>query len=225
MHSTDAPIRPAATTVCVRNGQAGLEVLLVRRSRTLVFYGSAWAFPGGRVDPEDAPPDADLYQEPAARTAAVREAREETSIVLAPEALVPLSHWTTPPGRPRRFRTWFFLVRPETEHVVVDDQEIDKHWWTPPVDALAAQARAEISLPPPTFVTLRWLEGFENTETALEAARAQRLPLFVPRLVAHEDHFVSLYQGDAGYRDRDLNARGARHRLWMRPDGWHYERD
>jgi 8-oxo-dGTP pyrophosphatase MutT (NUDIX family) len=225
MNDKDPPIRPAATTVCVRNGQNGLEVLLVRRSRKLVFYGSAWAFPGGRVDPEDAPPDADLYQEPAARAAAVREAREETSVVLAPEALVPLSHWTTPPGRPRRFRTWFFLVRPEIDLVVVDAQEIDQHRWIAPKDALTAQARTEISLPPPTFVTLRWLEGFEDAEGALETARAQELELFVPRIVAHEDHFVSLYQGDAGYGGRDLNAPGARHRLWLRPGGWHYERD
>ena len=82
MQSSDLPIRPAATTACLRDGNDGVEVLLVRRSRQLVFYGSAWAFPGGRVDPEDAAPGADLYDQPAGRNAAVREAR-----VLHPEVL------------------------------------------------------------------------------------------------------------------------------------------
>lgn len=73
MPTSDPPIRPAATTACLRHGKGGLEVLLVRRSRKLVFYGSAWAFPGGRVDADDASPGADLYDQPAVRNAAVRE--------------------------------------------------------------------------------------------------------------------------------------------------------
>jgi 8-oxo-dGTP pyrophosphatase MutT (NUDIX family) len=225
MESTDPPIRPAATTVCLRDGKSGVEVLLIRRSRELVFYGSAWAFPGGRVDPEDATPGADLYDQPAGRNAAVREAREETSITLSAEALLPLSHWTTPPGRPRRFSTWFFVTCPAGDRVVLDDGEIDAHWWTRPIDALAAQSRTEITLPPPTFVTLCWLQRFDRVDTALDAAQRQPLERFVPRVVKLQDYVLSLYEGDAGYTTRDPNAPGRRHRLWMRPEGWYYERD
>ena len=224
MQSTDAQIRPAATTACLRDGTDGLEVLLVRRSRELVFYGSAWAFPGGRVDPEDSVSCGDLFDEPAGRNAAVREAHEETSIALVADDLVPFSHWTTPPGRPRRFSTWFFLARPTFDRVVVDDQEIDKHWWTQPADALAAQRRSEITLPPPTFVTLGWLDGFSRVDAALEAARRQAFERFVPRVATVDGHPVSLYQGDAGYEMTDPSAPGTRHRLWMRPEGWKYER-
>lgn len=226
LQAADPQIRPAATTACLRDGERSVEVLLVRRNRDLVFYGSAWAFPGGRVDPEDAAaPDADLYGEPAGRSAAVREAMEETSLTLSAEALIPLSHWTTPPGRPRRFSTWFFLTRSPLDSVVVDQGEIDTHWWTRPSEALAAQGRNEITLPPPTFVTLRWLERFDTVGAALEAAQKQALERFVPRLVSLDDHLVSLYEEDAGYASRDPNAPGRRHRLRMRPDGWHYERD
>jgi len=223
--SDSTSIRPAATTVCLRNGTDGVEVLLIRRSRDLVFYGSAWAFPGGRVDAEDAPPGADLFDQPAGRNAAVREAKEETAITLSAEALVPLSHWTTPPRRPRRFSTWFFVTQPVVDRVVVDEGEIDKHWWTRPTEALAAQSRQEIVLPPPTFVTLCWLRRFDHVAAALDAARREPLERFVPRVVKLEDCVVSLYEGDAGYESRDPNIAGPRHRLRMRDDGWQYERD
>ncbi|MFW2389982.1 MAG: NUDIX hydrolase [Polyangiales bacterium] len=223
MGSTDTQIRPAATTACLRDGTEALEVLLVRRSRELVFYGSAWAFPGGRVDPEDSSSHGDLFDEPASRNAAVREAQEETSIALVANELVTLSHWTTPPGRPRRFSTWFFLARATLDRVVVDDAEIDKHWWAQPADALAAQRRSEIALPPPTFVTLNWLAGFDRVSAALEAARRQVSERFVPRVATMDGHPVSLYQGDAGYDSADPSVPGPRHRLWMRPEGWKYE--
>ena len=44
---------PAATVVLLRDGEAGIEVLLGRRSSRLDFHGGAWVFPGGRIDPED----------------------------------------------------------------------------------------------------------------------------------------------------------------------------
>lgn len=145
-------------------------------------------------------------------------------MALCPDALVPLSHWTTPPGRPRRFSTWFFLVRSMGDRVVVDDGEIEEHWWAEPPEALAAQRRSEITLPPPTFVTLRWLWGFNTVDAALAAAQAQLLERFAPRVASLDDQTVSLYEGDAGYATCDPTVPGQRHRLWMRPGDWHYER-
>jgi len=95
--------RPAATIALIRPGSEGVEVLLLRRSRTAGFVPGAWVFPGGRVDGDDAtpallqrlegldadgaarrlalPPDADP---PAVAyfVAAVREAFEETGILV-----------------------------------------------------------------------------------------------------------------------------------------------
>ncbi len=96
--------RPAATVVVMRDGEAALEVLLLRRTRSAGFVPGAYVFPGGRVDeadgspelllrltgddaawwagrlelPDDATPPAAAYL-----MAALRETFEETGILLA----------------------------------------------------------------------------------------------------------------------------------------------
>jgi 8-oxo-dGTP pyrophosphatase MutT (NUDIX family) len=50
--------RPAATTLVVRDGLGGLEVLMVRRSLQASFMPGAYVFPGGAVDAADGAPDA-----------------------------------------------------------------------------------------------------------------------------------------------------------------------
>lgn len=45
--------RPAATTLVVRDGTEGLEVLMVRRSPNASFMPGAYVFPGGAVDEAD----------------------------------------------------------------------------------------------------------------------------------------------------------------------------
>ena len=46
--------RPAATIMVLRDGDDGLELLMLRRSSKASFFPHAWVFPGGRVDPADA---------------------------------------------------------------------------------------------------------------------------------------------------------------------------
>ena len=55
----DPPVRPkpAATLALLREGRAGLEVLLLKRGNRTRFIPGAFVFPGGRVDEEDASPD------------------------------------------------------------------------------------------------------------------------------------------------------------------------
>ena len=50
---TDVPVRNASTVMIVRD-QPRFEVLMVQRTARVAFGASAWVFPGGRVDPEDA---------------------------------------------------------------------------------------------------------------------------------------------------------------------------
>lgn len=53
--------KPAASVVLVRAAGAGapepLEVYLIRRHATMRFLGGFYAFPGGKVDAEDAAPE------------------------------------------------------------------------------------------------------------------------------------------------------------------------
>lgn len=222
--TSEVAIRPAATVACLRDGRRGLEVLLVRRSASLVFHGGAWVFPGGAVEGDDASAENPESVEAATR-AAVRESREEVGLVLREDALVALSHWTTPPGRTRRFATYFFLsdVRGEPS-VEVDGRELDAHRWLSPADALMRHRRGELELPPPTFVTLSWLSRRAEAAEALAVARASTFERFVPRIAPVPAGAVSLYHGDAGYASVDPSAAGARHRLWMLGTDWRYER-
>lgn len=50
--------RPASTTLIVRDGDEGLEVLMVRRSPNASFMPGAYVFPGGAVDAADGAADA-----------------------------------------------------------------------------------------------------------------------------------------------------------------------
>lgn len=103
-HPPEVPAtpRPAATIILMRDGDDGLEVLLLRRSRSSGFVPGAYVFPGGRVDagdaddavlrrldglsPEEAAQRLDLLEAhpPAVAyyLAALREAFEETGILV-----------------------------------------------------------------------------------------------------------------------------------------------
>ena len=213
---------PAATVILLRETSERLDVLFVRRSSNLAFHGGAWVFPGGRVDPGD---ELDDGEEAAARRAAAREAREEAGVVVDPDALVSFSHWTTPPGPPRRFSTWFFIGVAGTEDVIVDGDEISEHAWHTPDEALAARAEGQIELAPPTFVTVLELRAYRRIADVLDALRDRELPVFEPRIVPVEGGMCCLYAGDAGFEARDATSEGPRHRLVMVGSDWRYERE
>jgi len=216
------PIHMAATVVPLRPGGDAPEVLLLQRAAALAFYGGAWVFPGGRIDPEDGDATQDLIA--AARRAAVRELAEEAGLSADPDNLVLISRWLTPPGRVRRFDTLHFIAeaRPD-EPVRVQASEVADYRWLTAARALQLHAAGELELPPPTFVTLTQLAPLQN----LQEIRAQlaAAPLhYVPRQHAVENGFVYLYAGDAGYETGDLAAAGARHRLHVLGRDWRYER-
>jgi 8-oxo-dGTP pyrophosphatase MutT (NUDIX family) len=91
--------RQAATVLLLRNGDAGLEVYLLRRTTGMPFAGGMTAYPGGGVDPRDGgteiawvgPSPAEWAEafgcdERTARElvcAAVRETFEEAGVLLA----------------------------------------------------------------------------------------------------------------------------------------------
>jgi 8-oxo-dGTP pyrophosphatase MutT (NUDIX family) len=214
---------PASTVVLLRDAPAGvLETLMVRRSSKLEFAGGMWVFPGGRVDPGDIPADGDVIE--AARRAAVREALEEADLVVDGDALVPFAHWVPPPVTAKRFATWFFMGPAPEGAVTVDMGEIRDHAWMQAADALARRDAGEIELAPPTWLTLHRLAGFADVEAAMTDARAREPEFFETHIARVEGGIAALWEGDAGYEANDADASGRRHRLWMLPTGWRYER-
>jgi 8-oxo-dGTP pyrophosphatase MutT (NUDIX family) len=219
---TGTPLVDAATVVLLRDGPSGVECLMVRKTSGQAF-GGLWVFPGGRVEP------ADGTGFPGARRGAVREAAEETGLVLDAESLVPLSHWTPPTTAPRRYATWFFVAAlPDgAADVIVDGGEIGDHVWTTPAAALERHAAGEIEIIPPTWVTLQRvaeLAGAGTAAAAVDAAASAEVDRYFTRMARLGDAMVTLWQGDAGYASGDVEAPGPRHRLVMDPAGWRYER-
>ena len=216
---TERAEQQAATVVPLRQGEHGLEVLMLHRSSRGAF-GGMWVFPGGRVEDVDGDPAVDGEQV-VARRAAAREALEEAAIRVEPDDLVTLSHWTPPPEAPRRFLTWFFLAAAgEAGDVVVDGTEIHDHTWVTPAGMMAARDQGEVELAPPTWMTLWWLSTMNGVDTALRAAAAQAPERFETRVARG----AMLWPGDAGYESGDPDAPGPRRRLVVDgPDGWRFE--
>jgi 8-oxo-dGTP pyrophosphatase MutT (NUDIX family) len=222
---TGAAPTPAATVVPVRDGPDGLEVLLLRRNSRGPF-GGMWVFPGGQVDPTDMAGSGSEIE--GSRRAAVREAKEEAGLDLDEGGLVTLSFWLPPPQAPRRFATWFFLAPVQgSGGVEVDRVEIKDHRWLTAKVAMVARNDHEIELAPPTFTTLWWLARHGDVAEAMGAAAAKEPEQFHTHIVAssERDLIASVWQGDAGYEDGDLDRPGPRRRLMMDPSGWRVEID
>jgi 8-oxo-dGTP pyrophosphatase MutT (NUDIX family) len=174
IEKVETPIRPAATVILVRDGSLGLEVLVQRRSSAMVFAPGAYAFPGGAVDPEDE------QHGDAFRNAAVRELHEEAGVRVDPADLHPWARWVTPPGRTRRFDTWFFIaVAPDDAQVTsVADDEVDLHAWVQPADLIALYESDEVTMLPPTLITLGELSGFATVAELIAASIKREPPFF-----------------------------------------------
>lgn len=220
---SDAP-KPAATVVLLRDGSQGLELLYLKRNSELAFFGGAWVFPGGRIDPKDFDQAGSADLETAARFAAVREAKEEANVGLDPDDFVLFSEWTTPPGRPRRFRTWFYLAAVDQHEIEVDGGEIHDYRWIRPEQALSERQNGEIELPGPTFVTTYLIAQHQTAAAAIEAARLTAPTIYIPKTLEVPGGRFSLYEGDAGYENKDPEVPGPRHRLHMMDGEWRYEK-
>ncbi len=174
---------PAATVALARPGRAGggIEVLLLQRSAKLVFHGGHWVFPGGRIDAADFAAADSPLEYPAARKAALRETREETGIRIDEDSLIHVGHWTTPPGLPRRFATWFFVcpLRQAAE-VRVDQDEIRDHRWLTPRQALLDAREEVFVLPRPTRATLSDISVYDDLEQLEQGLKTSPIRVFPP---------------------------------------------
>ncbi|MBS7811530.1 NUDIX hydrolase [Roseococcus pinisoli] len=196
--STPAIPRPAATIILLRDGAAGLEVLLICRAREVAFASGALVFPGGRVEEADAllaPPGDPLG---AFRVGAIREAWEETGVLLAhPPApvttaetefhallrdrgvapahglLTHFAHWITPAHSPKRFDTHFFVAEaPEGQIAVHDGHEAVEAVWMRPGEAVEEADSGRRTL---VFATRLNLLRLARSGTVAEAIAAARI--------------------------------------------------
>lgn len=200
------PSRDAATVLLLRDAEAGPEVFMMVRRRSMAFAPGAAVFPGGGVD------DRDRLAEPAgggesaaaipglttlaarmgcsadtARAvvrAAVRELAEETGVRVTAADLGLWDAWTTPLFEPRRYRTWFFTAPlPDGQEALEMSTESSSVAWVRPADALARVEAGEWTLLPPTFWACTRLATFASVADVMEATREATVEMFTPEII------------------------------------------
>jgi 8-oxo-dGTP pyrophosphatase MutT (NUDIX family) len=152
------PIRDAATVMLVRDGPAGIEVFMLRRTHAAIFAGGVYVFPGGAVDDADRSPEVgawcdDLADGEASELlgiasgglafwiAAIRECFEEAGVLLArrPDGHVVRFDDPTTEDRFLRHRTAVHdgtlrlidLCADEGLRLATDSIRYVSHWLTP----------------------------------------------------------------------------------------------
>jgi 8-oxo-dGTP pyrophosphatase MutT (NUDIX family) len=197
--------RDAATLIIVDESEGEARVLMGQRHLDHKFMPGKFVFPGGRVEPQDytAAPRFPVHLPVATKllralkgiphlgraralvNAALRETQEETGLILSasaagddapgPAALAFLARAITPPGRPRRFDTRFFVlpasaIAERTE--IVDGEFAALAWFS------LAQAR-DADLPLITRVILDELE--DGLKSGLMAGLPRAVPFYFKR--------------------------------------------
>ncbi len=221
--ASDPGIPVAATVVILRDAPRGLEVLLIERPDRGSFAG-AWVFPGGKLEEADRAADGEA-EEDIARRAGVRETLEECGLVLDPDALVTLSCWDPPPGIALRIRTWFFTAEAPAGELSLAPDEAIAAAWAAPADVLARHGRGELTLYPPTWVTLHDLADHPDVPSVLAAARLGGIRRFETVARRGAEGPLLLWHGDAEYEaETGGEASAARHRLEIGALPWRYTR-
>ena len=195
-----APIepRPASTVLLLRDGPAGVEVLMVTRNVASDFASGALVFPGGRVDPADA--EAAMLarcrevigvdrRAMAFRVAAVRETFEEAHMLLArprgsehPISAAELSELEADLLRSGRAADFAALVGSGEIELAVDLLVPFAHWITPAGPPKRFDTHFFLAPMPPAQVAAH--DGREAVETvwiaphqAIAESEAKRVTL------------------------------------------------
>lgn len=195
-------IRLAASLIGVRDGAPGPEVLVIERTRDHRFLPGYVAFPGGAVDPSDAPLAERWFGDPheAGRAAAIRELAEEVRLAVTagsivavdparpvaaiddeppPIARLPeIARWVAPERVPVRFDARYYATRMDGAALPQPDgREVAAAWWESPSSLLGAWEAGQRLLYWPTHFTMLALAACRSAEELLRLELETREPL------------------------------------------------
>lgn len=112
----------------------------------------------------------------------IHDIAEKESLLFPLETLIPYAHWITPEIMPKRFRTFFFLVKlPEEQKTITDCSELTDSLWATPKDILKMHYNKEIMLMPPTLKTLEELTAHASIDELFAAARGRAIYPVMPQ--------------------------------------------
>lgn len=124
-------------------------------------------------------------REVLAGTLWMAELLRRRGLLLRSDLLRPWARWITPETEARRYDTRFFAAAlPDGQHARDVSGEADETAWLEPAAALEAASRGEISLFPPTAVTLAELRACGTVPAALAARR--RMTALIPQVMLAE---------------------------------------
>jgi len=230
-------IRESATAVLLREAPEGFEVLMLQKNATL-NYGGSWVFPGGVTEEVDH--DFALHslgsgdRESAALATVIRETTEETGLKVEAKELRAFSNWLTPKLKIKRYNTLFFVAvlspRLAQQPIQIDDSEIVAYQWIRPSEALEQQARQEMALNGPSYVTLSQLSASSSASHAADSLCRDGITWYEPRGAKTDSGIITVYAGDVAYDHDPLNKEalenndGPRNRLYMnKAKPWKYD--
>jgi 8-oxo-dGTP pyrophosphatase MutT (NUDIX family) len=169
--------------------------------------------------PAHGPPDpADRADRAAllAGTDALADVLGRRRLALGADVLIPWARWVTPEVSDRRYDTWFFVAAmPEGQvadaglNTAGPGSEADSAAWLRPEEALDAARRGEMTLLPPTAVTLAELASFASVAGVL--AQRRTIEPRMPTVLVDDD-------GDGGGDGGDGDGQ-----VWLvMPEGVEY---
>jgi 8-oxo-dGTP pyrophosphatase MutT (NUDIX family) len=210
-------LRQAASVLAGREGDDGLELLVVERGGDSRFLPGYVAFPGGSVEAADRELARTWFgdEEEALRAAAVRELVEEAGLALTADGLVDagtpdsldavfgappaagqlpeVTHWVAPESVPVRFDARYFAVAAPTGlDPAPDGGETAHAWWEAPRSLLAGWEAKTRKLYWPTYFTMLQLAPLSSVADLLALRFESREPdpdeeANLPRSVFEQD--------------------------------------
>lgn len=153
----------------------------------------------------DGTPFADAC-DPAVRSAVDRGERafldvvRELGVRLSLDALTVFARWITPTMMPKRFDTWFYVVRaPEGQLAACDGRETVDAEWIPPAEVLRLADAGERTVIFPTRMNVQLLAEAASAADAVARADARTLVTVLPQVEARAEGRVLVLPPDAGY--------------------------
>jgi len=111
-----------------------------------------------------------------------------------------LARWITPPLTPKRFDTWFYAARADSEQLAICDgwETVDAEWIAP-AEALRLAEAGERKVIFPTRMNLQLLAESRSAAEAMERAASRKLVTVEPKITQRPGGSVLVIPPDAGY--------------------------